>query len=72
MPTWAPSSSPELFWLAFSSIRDYGDILVGTSRDQLWGAAVDPALVSAGKDPSYLDSGCPSSRSTRAIIARSG
>ncbi len=53
MPTWAPSSSPELFWLAFSSIRNYGDVLVGTQRDQLWGAAINPALITQGKDPSY-------------------
>jgi len=53
MPTWAPSTSPGTYWLAFSSIRDYGDVLVGTQRDQIWGAALDPELFSAGKDPSY-------------------
>jgi hypothetical protein len=53
MPTWAPSSQPGLFWLAISSIRNYGDILVGTTRDQLWGAAVDPALIAKSKDPSF-------------------
>jgi hypothetical protein len=53
MPTWAPSTQPGLFWLALSSIRDYGDVLVGTDRDQLWGAAIDPALIAKAQDPSY-------------------
>jgi dipeptidyl aminopeptidase/acylaminoacyl peptidase len=53
MPTWAPSTEPDVFWLAFSSIRDYGDVLVDAARDQLWGAAIDPARIDAGDDPSY-------------------
>ncbi len=53
MPTWAPSTSPEIFWLAFSSIRDYGAVLAGVQRDQLWGAAIDPVVAAAGGDPSY-------------------
>jgi hypothetical protein len=53
MPTWAPSNKEGIFWLAFSSIRDYGDVLVGTDRDQLWGAAIDPAQIATGEDPSY-------------------
>jgi hypothetical protein len=54
MPTWAPSiDAREVFWLAFSSLRDYGNVLVGAERDQLWGAAVDPSLIDAGNDPSY-------------------
>lgn len=53
MPTWAPSTKPGTFWLAFSSIRDYGDVLDGTDRDQLWGAALDPELIGTGSDPSY-------------------
>jgi len=53
MPTWAPSLKRSEFWLAFSSIRDYGDVLVDTSRDQLWGAAIDPSRIAAGQDPSY-------------------
>ncbi|MCC7540473.1 MAG: PD40 domain-containing protein [Deltaproteobacteria bacterium] len=53
MPTWAPSTTPEIFWLAFSSLRDYGAILVGTERDQLWAAAIDPAAIERGEDPGY-------------------
>ena len=53
MPTWAPSTRPDVFWLAFSSIRDYGEVLVDAQRDQLWGAAIDPAAIAAGEDPSY-------------------
>ncbi len=54
MPSWAPSTRPEeVFWLAFSSLRDYGEVLSGGETDQLWGAAVDPARIEAGSDPSY-------------------
>ncbi len=53
MPTWAPSTTTDIFWLAFSSIRDYGWILRGTDRDQLWGAAIDPSRAEAGADPTY-------------------
>jgi TolB protein len=53
MPTWAPSTTSDVFWLAFSSIRDYGDVLVGAARDQLWGAAIIPARAEVGADPSY-------------------
>ncbi|MFT3927679.1 MAG: MopE-related protein [Myxococcales bacterium] len=54
MPTWAPSNTPGTFWLAFSSIRDYGDVLVGAGRDQLWGAAIEPDLIGQpGQDPSF-------------------
>jgi hypothetical protein len=53
MPTWAPSSRPGIFWLAFSSTRDYGDVLVDAKRDQLWGAAIDPARIEKAQDPSY-------------------
>lgn len=53
MPTWAPSTQPEINWLAFSSLRDYGDVLVGTDRDQLWGAAIDLDKAAAGQDPSF-------------------
>jgi hypothetical protein len=52
MPTWAPSTKPGVFWLAFSSLRAYGDVLAG-GRDQLWAAAIDPSKIASGKDPSY-------------------
>jgi len=53
MPTWAPATTPGTFWLAFSSLRDYGDVLVGEARDQIWGGAIDPSRFGAGEDPSY-------------------
>jgi hypothetical protein len=52
MPTWAPSSTAETSWIAFSSIRDYGDVLVDTDRDQLWASAIDLGRAAAGQDPS--------------------
>jgi hypothetical protein len=53
MPTWAPTSSVGTNWLAFSSIRDYGKVLVGAGTDQLWVAAMDLSLAATGTDPSY-------------------
>ena len=50
MPTWAPSSNPGIFWLAFSSLRAYGSVRPQDPKtDQIWIAAVDPSQ----KDPSY-------------------
>ena len=50
MPTWAPSSNPGIFWLAFSSLRAYGTLRPQDKKtDQIWIAAVDPGQ----KDPSY-------------------
>ena len=53
MPTWAPSTRADTFWLAFSSVRDYGEQRVGAERDQLWAAAIDPERIAQGQDPSY-------------------
>jgi hypothetical protein len=53
MPTWAPSTEAGIDWLAFSSLRDYGDVLVATDHDQLWGSAIDLDLAAAGLDPSF-------------------
>ncbi len=53
MPTWAPSTTNGTYWLAFSSLRDYGDVLVGEARDQIWGAAIDPKKIGGAGDPSY-------------------
>jgi hypothetical protein len=52
MPTWAPTTTPGIDWLAFSSLRDYGDVLVESERDQLWAAAIDLDRATAGVDPS--------------------
>ena len=52
MPTWAPISNGVGF-LAFSSTRDYGNVLVGAQRDQLWVTAIDFAALEMGRDPSF-------------------
>ena len=52
MPTWAPSTRPDTHWLAFSSLRDYGVVLEDTSRDQLWGSAIELDRAARGEDPS--------------------
>jgi hypothetical protein len=50
MPTWAPSTTPGTFWLAFSSLRPYAELRpLDKKRDQIWIAAIDPAR----EDPSY-------------------
>jgi hypothetical protein len=53
MPTWAPSTKPDIFWLAFSSVRAYGDVIPAGGRDQLWAVAIDPTQIGTGKDPSF-------------------
>jgi TolB protein len=53
MPTWAPSSKPGIFWLAFSSLRAYGDVLPDGGRDQLWAVAIDPEKIGTDEDASY-------------------
>ncbi len=57
MPTWAPTGSADDYaWVAFSSTRDYGAVLSGTSRlgrhEQIWVSAVDLTRA-ATEDPSY-------------------
>ncbi|MEO6599850.1 MAG: hypothetical protein ABIQ16_08270 [Polyangiaceae bacterium] len=50
MPTWAPSTNPGIFWLAFSSLRAYGTLRAQDPKtDQIWIAAIDPSQ----SDPSY-------------------
>ena len=50
MPTWAPSTNPGIFWLAFSSLRAYGTLRAQDPKsDQIWIAAIDPRQ----SDPSY-------------------
>ena len=53
MPTWAPSTRPGIFWLAFSSLRAYGDVIASGGRDQLWAVAIDPERIANDEDPSY-------------------
>lgn len=50
MPTWAPSTKPGVFWLAFSSVRAYATLRpVNAKLDQIWIAAIDPTK----PDPGY-------------------
>ena len=50
MPTWAPSTNPGIFWLAFSSLRAYGTLRPQDAKtDQIWIAAIDPSQ----NDPGY-------------------
>ncbi len=50
MPTWAPSTKPGVFWLAFSSVRAYATLRAADSKlDQIWIAAIDPNK----PDPGY-------------------
>jgi Tol biopolymer transport system component len=50
MPTWAPSTKPGTFWLAFSSLRAYSIVRPPDDKeDQIWIAAVEPGA----PDPGY-------------------
>ena len=58
---WAPSSgNVAVWWLAFSSTRDYGTVLinstkkdiVGEKHPQIWVTAIRLDLLASGKDPS--------------------
>jgi Tol biopolymer transport system component len=50
MPTWAPSTRPGIFWVAFSSVRAYGTLRPpSTTSDQIWIAAIDTTK----PDPGY-------------------
>jgi hypothetical protein len=49
MPTWAPSTKPGTFWVAFSSLRAYATLRPKDDKlDQIWIAAVDPTLPEPG------------------------
>ncbi|MCC6557065.1 MAG: hypothetical protein IT372_29285, partial [Polyangiaceae bacterium] len=50
-PVFAPLRAGGYFWLVFISRRDYGNTLVGTSRQQLWITAIDDPASAA--DPSH-------------------
>jgi hypothetical protein len=49
-PTWAPPG--DLHWIAFNSKREYG-VVLPKGTQQIWVAAVDPAKLGSGADPSY-------------------
>ncbi len=57
MPSWAPSSSASVAWLAFSSTRPYGAIMPNADRGQIWIAGLD--LTREG-DPSFAAFWLPS------------
>lgn len=59
---WAPSSSSVgVWWLAFSSTRDYGAVLINSTKQdiqgekhpQIWITAIRLDLLAKGKDPSH-------------------
>ncbi len=59
---WAPSSgNVAVWWLAFSSTRDYGTVLINSTKKdirgekypQIWVTAIRLDLLASGKDPSY-------------------
>jgi len=50
-PHWGPLPDDDVYWLTFSSVRNYGD-LVTDGRNQIWVAAFRPELAEAGEDPS--------------------
>jgi hypothetical protein len=52
-PTWAPPG--DLQWVAFNSLRPYGVVFPNGGTQQIWVAAVDPAVLAQGGgiDPSW-------------------
>ena len=50
-PHWGPLPDDDVYWLTFSSKRDYGD-MVTDGRPQIWVAAFHPELAEEGSDPS--------------------
>lgn len=50
-PHWGPLPDDDVFWLTYSSKRDYGDEITD-GRPQVWVTAFDPTLAAAGTDPS--------------------
>lgn len=57
MPTWAPPG--DLHWVAFNSLRPYGEVYPTGGTQQIWVAAIDPAKLGQVQadggmvDPSY-------------------
>jgi hypothetical protein len=50
-PTWAPPG--DLYWVAFNSLRPYGVVFPNGGTQQIWVAAIDPAQLASGQDPSF-------------------
>ncbi|MBU0553511.1 hypothetical protein KKF91_02545 [Myxococcota bacterium] len=55
-PKWAPYDGRGTLWVAFSSLRDYGHLLVNSGAEyktpQIWISAIDPEAAARGVDPS--------------------
>jgi hypothetical protein len=59
-PRWAPfrsnfgpdGSAEDIFWITWSSRRDFGVRLIGVGRPQIWMSPFFPGRVAAGGDPS--------------------
>ena len=50
-PKWAPATvEDDVYWIAFSSRRDYGSITSGIP--QIWMTSFDPEMAAIGEDPS--------------------
>ena len=50
-PKWAPATVEDpVYWIAFSSRRDYGSITSG--NPQIWMTSFDPEMAAIGEDPS--------------------
>ena len=61
-PKWAPAlAANKVWWLAFSSTRDYGHVLVnstrqeikGSKKPQIWITAIQVNKLGGGSDPSF-------------------
>lgn len=52
-PSFNPKSEGGYYWLAFYSRRDYGHVLRGLQRPQIWVAAVDINADASASDPSH-------------------
>lgn len=50
-PRWGPLPDDDVLWIAFSSVRPYGNN--PASYHQVWVAGFDPARAAAGVDPSW-------------------
>ena len=73
-PKWSPFvhkfQGATIMWLTFASARPYG--VRSTMGAQIWMVPVDVAKLSAGMDPGYPRSGCPSKIPTPTTASRSG
>jgi len=49
-PTWAPMG--DFHWVAFNTKREFG-VIRPAGMQQIWAAAIDPAKLGTGQDPSY-------------------